>query len=276
MIEQLDKNELLALLHKRCTTCGVVKYFGEFGKGSSGAGGVTSRCKVCAAEYNRKYREKNKEALADSRRKYCEENKGALAEYQRKYREENREAIAELRRKWNEENKERVTEYGRKYREKNKEALADNRRKYCEENKEKRAEYNRKYREKSKGKRAEYDRKRYQENREKEVERVRKWQKENPEKKAEYNSKRRARRVNAAGSHTAEQVKARFDYYGNKCIYCGSDENLQIEHRIPLARGGSDWAANLAPACKSCNCSKGTKTETEFKEFLENKTKKTI
>ena len=38
MIEQLDKEELLALLHKRCTKCGVVKYFGEFGKNSSLAG----------------------------------------------------------------------------------------------------------------------------------------------------------------------------------------------------------------------------------------------
>jgi 5-methylcytosine-specific restriction endonuclease McrA len=43
---------------------------------------------------------------------------------------------------------------------------------------------------------------------------------------------------------------------------------LSIEHRIPLSRGGSNWPANLAPACKTCNSSKGTKTEKEYRELL--------
>jgi 5-methylcytosine-specific restriction endonuclease McrA len=224
MIEQLDKDELLALLHKRCTKCGVVKYFGEFTKHNGCSGGVTSACRKCHSERHRKYHKENKEKEAERHRKYHEENKEKEAERQRKYRKENKEKVLERQRKHYEENKEKVLERHRKY---------------------------------------------HKENKEKVLERKRKWQKENPEKCAESTRKRRARKVNAAGSHTAEQVKARFDYYGNKCIYCGSDENLEVEHRIPLARGGSDWPANLAPACGPCNRSKGTKTETEFKKILE-------
>jgi len=209
MIEQLDKNELLAMLHKRCTKCGVVKYFGEFKKRSDCAGGVNSRCKACEAESNRKWCKENREKRAEHSRKYYEKNRGNVLESHRKYREENSEKVAESK---------------RKYREKNKERAAELQRKWCEEN---------------------------------------------PEKSAERGRRRRARKANANGTHTAEHIKARFDYYGNKCIYCGSEENLEVEHRIPLSRGGSDWPANLAPACRPCNRSKSTKTEAEFKKFLE-------
>jgi hypothetical protein len=37
------------------------------------------------------------------------------------------------------------------------------------------------------------------------------------------------------------------------------------EHKIPLSRGGTNEYANLAVACQYCNCSKGNKTEEEFK-----------
>ena len=109
-----------------------------------------------------------------------------------------------------------------------------------------------------------------------------KWRAENPEKKLAcrraYRSspkgreahrakrnRRRARKRNAPGNATTEQIKARFDYHGNKCRYCGcSDKPLAIEHMIPLARGGSNWPSNLVPACTSCNSSKRAKTYKEF------------
>jgi 5-methylcytosine-specific restriction endonuclease McrA len=78
----------------------------------------------------------------------------------------------------------------------------------------------------------------------------------------------RGRKRDAAGSFTAEQWQDRLAYYGGKCIYCGTTDNITIEHRIPLVRGGSNWASNLAPACRSCNCSKGKKTEKEFRIHL--------
>lgn len=42
----------------------------------------------------------------------------------------------------------------------------------------------------------------------------------------------------------------------NECIYCGSKENLSIDHLIPRVRGGPDIPDNAVQACRHCNSSK--------------------
>lgn len=51
-----------------------------------------------------------------------------------------------------------------------------------------------------------------------------------------------------------------------KCEYCGADcsEKYQIDHKIPLFRGGTNEINNLAFCCPQCNWSKGKKTAEEF------------
>jgi hypothetical protein len=44
------------------------------------------------------------------------------------------------------------------------------------------------------------------------------------------------------------------------CVYCGSTENLTLDHIVPFLLGGSDDIENLACCCKSCNSSKGAKS----------------
>jgi len=54
----------------------------------------------------------------------------------------------------------------------------------------------------------------------------------------------------------------------HKCVICGSGEDLTVEHKIPVYRGGSDnsefalmgnfWAYNLQTLCKRCNSGKAT------------------
>ncbi len=94
-----------------------------------------------------------------------------------------------------------------------------------------------------------------------------KWRAENPEKMKGYNHSRRARKQNAPGTFTAEQLKARFDYHGNRCVYCLCEGSMTLEHQIPLARGGSNWPSNLVPACGKCNYTKNDKTPSEFAEY---------
>lgn len=55
-----------------------------------------------------------------------------------------------------------------------------------------------------------------------------------------------------------------FDRDNCACIYCGSEEDLTIDHKIPQSRGGSDEIGNLATACRSCNASKRDLTDEEF------------
>jgi len=44
---------------------------------------------------------------------------------------------------------------------------------------------------------------------------------------------------------------------GGKCVKCGSRENLEYDHIIPISRGGSNTARNIELLCESCNRSKG-------------------
>lgn len=62
------------------------------------------------------------------------------------------------------------------------------------------------------------------------------------------------------GVSTIEQWKQRLALYGNSCAYCSSPllSKAEIEHVIPVAKGGSGWPSNLVPACRSCNARKNT------------------
>ena len=44
---------------------------------------------------------------------------------------------------------------------------------------------------------------------------------------------------------------------GGRCIKCGSQDNLEFDHVIPLSKGGSNTARNLQLLCEKCNRSKG-------------------
>lgn len=46
--------------------------------------------------------------------------------------------------------------------------------------------------------------------------------------------------------------------WGRKCAYCDkADSPLEVEHIIPLSRGGTDKINNLTLACHACNLAKG-------------------
>ncbi len=44
---------------------------------------------------------------------------------------------------------------------------------------------------------------------------------------------------------------------GGSCVGCGSRENLEFDHVIPVALGGSGTARNLQLLCETCNRQKG-------------------
>mgnify|MGYP003312927381 FL=1 len=51
---------------------------------------------------------------------------------------------------------------------------------------------------------------------------------------------------------------------GFKCVYCGSSEELTIDHVRPQCKGGETNSQNCVTACKSCNQAKGSLPVEQF------------
>lgn len=66
-----------------------------------------------------------------------------------------------------------------------------------------------------------------------------------------------ARRARMAGQdciqYSYEDRIIRFELFDNRCVYCGSAEDLTEDHFIPLAKAGPHQIENIVPACISCN-----------------------
>jgi len=50
----------------------------------------------------------------------------------------------------------------------------------------------------------------------------------------------------------------------DKCVYCGSENDLTIDHVIPRSKGGNNDWANLVTCCGTCNVKKCSKDVDEF------------
>lgn len=61
-----------------------------------------------------------------------------------------------------------------------------------------------------------------------------------------------------------EDVKARFDLFGNECVYCGAKGSLTLDHFIPVSKKGPNCLSNIVPACPRCNYSKNNNDPIEW------------
>lgn len=58
-----------------------------------------------------------------------------------------------------------------------------------------------------------------------------------------------------------QSIKERWNY---ECAYCGSNEDLTLDHITPRSKGGSDSLTNVLCACRECNNSKGHQVWSEW------------
>lgn len=65
--------------------------------------------------------------------------------------------------------------------------------------------------------------------------------------------------------YTAKDWRGILRQYHNACAYCGGTDRIELEHVIPIARGGRDAIGNIVPACYTCNRSKWSKFYMEWK-----------
>ena len=91
------------------------------------------------------------------------------------------------------------------------------------------------------------------------------WCAANPERRCGYERLRRARKLGAIGSITSDQWASIKAAYAWRCAYCGKmPASLTQDHVIPLSLGGSHTPANIVPACRACNSSKGARPPTRL------------
>lgn len=89
-----------------------------------------------------------------------------------------------------------------------------------------------------------------------------------PEVKRAKDHAYRARKIAANGSFTGAEWLELLSRSGYVCAYCGGPGPLEADHRVPLARGGTNFIDNILPACRSCNGRKHKMTEEEFRRRL--------
>lgn len=54
---------------------------------------------------------------------------------------------------------------------------------------------------------------------------------------------------------------------GKECLFCGTDEDLTLEHIVPLSCEGTNHLSNLALLCEDCNQSVGHMSAAEKFRF---------
>lgn len=92
------------MITKVCVKCGIEKTVDCFLKKKNGKFGVRADCKMCFAEYGKKYYEANRDAKRKQHKQYYEDTREKRLEYAKDYYANNSEAINNYR----EDNKEYI------------------------------------------------------------------------------------------------------------------------------------------------------------------------
>lgn len=210
-----------------------------------------------AALDSARWRSENPERRIEMQRAYCEKRRGSGASKRQYWA--NPERRRAQSREWGRKHSADRVEYRKKYYAENKETLRAKRLENIDAYRSQQAEYRRKNKDKINAKTRAW----YEANRDRARRVAKEWIRNNRDKALAAKMNRRALESRAHGLATAAQIRARVEFYGGRCAYCGS-EYSHIDHVIPLARGGTNWPSNLRPACESCNKHKWTLGLSEF------------
>ena len=231
------------LVAKFCTKCNLTLQESDFYKNKSRYDGLSGWCKKCTSIYMKKG---NAEGRWD-----------------------------EARKKWREENIEKVREYGRNSARKWGMSEKGKEYKRAYQRTEKYAEWRREYSrtperklahkiENSKPERI-AQRKEYQAtDNYKQIRKIYRQSTAGKQAIAAAAHRRYARKAGLDCDLTTQQWRLILDMYANRCAYCGSKQDIQQDHVIPISRGGGTTMNNIVPACRKCNQSKKDKTPIEW------------
>lgn len=94
------------------------------------------------------------------------------------------------------------------------------------------------------------------------------WCKANAEMVRAIRGNRRARKRNAAGTHNAADILWLMEKQGSKCVHewcrLSLKKSYDVDHIMPLAKGGGNDRRNLQLVCHPCNLRKHAKHPMDF------------
>lgn len=223
---------------KRCSKCGTEypetpEYFHRDAKSKTG---LSYRCKKCVKKAGAEWYAANREHVRERGRRYYQANRERILERDRAYYYAHPGQWIERNRRYAAANPEKVKLWKAKYRETHREELRQKGRDYVRATREQR-----------------------------EIAR-KKWRQNNPEQARAEIIRYRARKRQAPGTHTGEDIRAQYQAQRGRCWWCGNLLNgtYHVDHLIPLSRGGSNAPENIVLACPSCNMSKNNKLPHEW------------
>jgi len=219
---------------KICSKCKIEKALSEFCKSKKTSDGLASQCKVCVKQYRqthkkeivaygKKYRDTHKKERAESRRRYYQAHKEEHREWRERYYQKHKEEELTKAKQYRQDNKETVLAYKKKYRKSHKQATAES---------------GRLYRQTLIGKSV----------------------------KKKSSHKRRALKTGVGiKDFNPVEVLERDNYI---CQHCGRKTRPgfknplhplypNLDHIIPLSKGGEHSKENTQCLCRQCNLEKG-------------------
>lgn len=217
-----------------------------------------------------------KERKRIQRKEYLERNKERIAAYKKEYNERTKEERSESYKVWYEKNKETKLAYAREWKKNNPDKVKEVLDEWIKNNPERRKEhYKRKYI-KNKESITAKNKERYEENREAICERARArnntpevrekrkaYARNNLARRCLIQNRRRARKLNAGGEHTLEDISKLLELQRGKCAGVDCKKSIKkgyhIDHVIPLSRGGTNDKYNLQLLCPTCNMRKSAR-----------------
>ena len=229
---------------KTCTRCLIEKPASEFNKQSANKDGLSYRCRSCTKELYYEKHEHNKETMRRRARDQYEKRREYVASTADRSRE-----LSKVRYK---KNREKILRTAKE-----------------------------KYRtEKYTASRLVY----YQNNKQRIKQRNKEYAKNNPDKGRQKSARRRVReKENISYGPDAPTLKKLLERDGSSCYYCGcvldlaprtrggsvAKNAVEIDHKIPISRGGRHSLENTVLACRKCNGEKSAKTDEEYLKYKE-------
>jgi len=208
---------------KKCSMCGKRKPLSEFFKDKRATDGLYSCCKPCHRGKTKRHYRENREEILERQREYEREHPERRKAARDKWRKQNPDKALAIRKRFRERHREKLKAEWAAYYAANRERVLAQKAEYREENRE-----------------AIYARR-------------------DMEKHREYERKRRARLLDAYVAAVVSDEIVKRDC--GRCGICGKPVmgDLEIDHIIPLAAGGTHEPENVQVAHRTCNRRKWAK-----------------